>query len=214
MAVVDVGSYTLGEVNIGLAVGIGLLNPLLLQLDLFLFGQFGLGPFLLDIQVQFQAAISATLQLSIGITDPLAALRALLAALIQLQASIAIALSFPLPMITIQAAAQLSAVASLAGSLSLKIGGIQALLAAGLAVKIPALQFVAKMAATLSAGPIHLLTFTGDTLLNSGAQIQTKFASGLGPSDPITPGTLVDGIIIVCKDPIVFQALGVILKTS
>ncbi len=214
MAVVDVGSYTLGEINIGLAIGIGLMNPLLLQLDLFLTGQFGLGPFLADIQVQFAAAISATLQLSIGISDPLAALRALLAALVQLQASIAVALSFPLPIISIQASAQVAAVASLSASLALKIGGIQALLSAGLAVKIPALRFIGNISAALSAGPVHLLTFTGDTLANAGAQIQSKFAAGLGPDDPITPGTLVDGVIIVTKDPVVFQALGVILKTS
>lgn len=214
MAVATLGSYTLGQVNIGLAVGIGLMNPLLLQLDLFLTGQFGLGPFLADIQVQFNAAIAATLQLSIGISNPLAALEALLAAFAQLQASIAVALSFPLPVLSIQASAQLSAVAALGATLSLKIGGIKALISAGLAVKIPALQFVAQVSAALSAGPVHLLSFTGDTLLNSGAQIQSQFAAGLGPADPIASGDLVDGIIIVTKDPIVFQALGVILKTS
>ena len=214
MALTDVGSYTLGEINIGLAVGIGLMNPLLLQLDLFLTGQFGLGPFLAEVQVQFQAAISATLQLSIGISNPLQALQALLAALVQIQASIAVALAFPLPIVSIQASAQLSAIATLSGALALKIGGIKALLSAGLAVKIPALKFVGQISAALSAGPVHLLTFTGDPLINAGAQIQSQFAAGLGPSDPIAPGTLVDGIIIVTKDPAVFNALGVILKTS
>lgn len=214
MALTDVGSYTLGEVNIGLAIGIGLMNPLLLQLDLFLTGQFGLGPFLAEVQVQFQAAIAATLQLSIGISNPLQALQALLAALVQLQASIAVALAFPLPIISIQASAQLSAIVSLTGALALKIGGIKALLSAGLAVKIPALKFVGQIAAALSAGPVHLLKFTGDPLSTAGALIQSQFAAGLGPSDPIGPATLVDGIIIVTKDPAVFNALGVILKTS
>lgn len=214
MALTPVGSYTLGEINIGLAIGIGLMNPLLLQIDLFLTGQFGLGPFLADIQVQFNAAISATLQLSIGISNPLAALEALLRAFASLQASLAIALAFPLPTISIQASAQLSAIASLSAALSLKIGGIKALLAAGLAVKIPALQFVAQMAATLSAGPAHLLAFTGDSLATAGAQIQSQFAAGLGPDDPINPTEAVSGILIVTKDPAVFAALGVILKTS
>lgn len=214
MALNNLGSYTLGQVNIGLAVGIGLMNPLLLQLDLFLTGQFGLGPFLADISAQFAAAISATLQLSIGISNPLQALQALLTALVQIQASISVALSFPLPVLSVQASAQLSAVVALSASLSLKIGGIKALLAAGLAVKIPALQFVAKISAALSAGPVHLLSFTGATLGVSGGQIAAQFASGLGPSDPINPSELVDGIIIVTKDPVVFNALGVILKTS
>lgn len=214
MALNHLGSYTLGEVNIGLAVGIGLMNPLLLQLDLFLTGQFGLGPFLADIQVQFNAAISAALQIGIGISNPLAALQALLAALIQVQASLAVALALPLPNVSLQATAQISAIASLSATLALKIGGIKALLAAGLAVKIPALQFVAKIAAALSAGPVHLLSFTGDTLGVTGAQIATQFGGGLGPTDPINPAELVSGILIVTKDPAVFAALGAILKTS
>lgn len=214
MALNTLGSYTLGQVNVGLAVGLGLMNPLLLQLDLMLTGQFGLGPFLADIQVQFNAAISATLQLSIGISDPLAALRALLQALVQVQASLAVALSFPLPIISIQASAQISAIASLSAALTLKIGGIKALLQAGLAVKIPALQFIAQISAAMSAGPVHLVSFTGDNLLNTGTQISAQFASGLGPSNPIAPGEQVSGILIVTKDPAVFAALGVILKTS
>lgn len=214
MALNPLGSYTLGQVNIGLAAGLGLMNPLLLQLDLFLTGQFGLGPFLADVQVQFNAAISATLQLSIGISNPLAALQALLLALVQVQASLSVALAFPLPIISIQASAQIAAIASLSAALALKIGGIKALLAGGLAVKIPALQFVGKFAAALSAGPVHLLSFTGDNLLTTGTQISSQFSAGLGPSDPIAPGEQVSGILIVTKDPAVFAALGAILKTS
>lgn len=214
MALNSLGSYTLGQVNIGLAAGLGLMNPLLLQLDLFLTGQFGLGPFLADINAQFAAAIAATLQLSIGISNPLQALQALLTALAQIQASISVALAFPLPVLSVQASAQLSAVAALSASLSLKIGGIKALIQAGLAVKIPALQFVAKFAAALSAGPVHLLSFTGGTLGVTGGQIAAQFASGLGPSDPINPFEPVSGILLVTKDPAVFAALGVILKTS
>lgn len=214
MSLSTIGSYTLGEVNIGLAIGIGLMNPLLLQLDLFLTGQFGLGPFLADIQVQFNAAISAVLQLSIGISDPLAALRALLAAMLQVQAAIAVALSFPLPTISIQASAQVAVITSLMAALSLKIGGIKAMLAAGLAVKIPALQFISEFQAAMSAGPVHLLAFTGDSLAATGAQIASQFSAGLGPSDPINPLEAVSGVLILTKDPAVFAALGVILKTS
>lgn len=214
MALNSLGSYTLGQVNIGLAAGLGLMNPLLLQLDLFLTGQFGLGPFLADIQAQFAAAIAAVLQLSIGISDPLQALQALLAAFAQIQASIAVALSFPLPVLSIQASAQVAAIGALSASLALKIGGIKALINAGAAVKIPALQFVAQFAAALSAGPAHLLSFTGDTLATTGSQIAAQFGSGLGPSDPINPFETVSGVLIVTKDPAVFAALGVILKTS
>ena len=214
MALNSLGSYTLGQINIGLAAGIGLMNPLLLQLDLFLTGQFGLGPFLADIQAQFSAAIAATLQLSIGISNPLQALQALLTALAQIQASIAVALAFPLPVLSVQASAQLSAIAALSASLSLKIGGIKALISAGLGAKIPALKFVANFTAALSAGPVHLLSFTGDPLGVTGGQIAAQFASGLGPSNPINPVEPVSGVLLVTKDPAVFVALGVILKTS
>ncbi len=214
MALDHLGSYTLGQINIGLAVGIGLMNPLLLQLDLMLTGQFGLGPFLADIQVQFNAAISATLQLSIGLSDPLAALKALLMAFAQIQASISVALAFPLPILSVQASAQIAAIASLSASLSLKLAGIKALLAAGLRLKIPALAFLGDMRAALSAGPVHLLAFTGVNLATAGVQIASQFTSGLGPDDPITPVELVNGLVLVVKDPIVFQALGLILKTS
>lgn len=214
MALTPLGSFTLGQVNIGLAVGIGLMNPLLLQMDLFLTGQFGLGPFLLDAQVQFNAAISAVAQISLGIGNPLAALQQLLAAFAQIQASLSIALSLSLPGLSLQASAQISVLASLSAALSLKIGGIRALIAAGLAVKIPALKFVAAMSAALAAGPVHLLSFTGNTLGNTGSEIQAAFSSGLGPSNPILPGEFASGIVIVTKDPAVFAALGVILKTS
>lgn len=214
MPVTDIGSYTLGGINVGLAVGIGLMNPMLLQLDLFLTGQFGLGPFLLDVQVQFNAAISAALQLGISISDPLQAIRALLTAFASLQASLSVALSFGLPTVSLQIGAQISAVAALSASLGLKIGGIKALLAAGLAVKIPALNFVAAMSLALSAGPAHLVSFRGNTLAGSGVELAAKFATGLGPADPLHPGDLVDGILIVTKDPAVFNALAAIMKTS
>jgi len=212
MAVEDLGSYTLGGINIGLSVGIGLINPLLLQFDLFLTGQFGLGPFMADVQAQFNAAIAAVFQLSIGLINPLAAIQALLAAAVQLIAALNMALSFPLALPTISA--QLSVVVALSAALGLKLGGIQAMLSVGLAVKIPVVRFVGQVAGALSAGPAHLLSFTGQTLAASGAGIAAEFAAGLGPDDPLYPFDLVDGIIIVTKDPLVFKALGLIMKTS
>lgn len=214
MAVEDLGSYTLGGINIGLAAGLGLLNPLLLQFDLFLTGQFGLGPFLADIQVQFAAAISVALQLGISISDPLLSIRALITAFAQLQAALSVALSFGLPTIGLQIGAQISAVAALSASLALKLGGISAMLSAGIAVKIPMLRFVAQIALALSAGPAHLVSFRGNTLAGSGAELAVAFANGLGPADPLHPADLVDGILIVTKDPVVFQALALIMKTA
>lgn len=214
MALDELGSFTLGEVNIGLLAGIGLLNPLLLQIDLFLTGQFGLGPFIADIQAQLTAAISAQLQLAFSLALPSLAIQATIMALANLQASLALALALGMPMVSLQISAQIAAMAALAATLALKVGGITALLAAGAAVKIPAVRFVAKMTAALSAGPVHLLSFTGDMLGVTGAEVAASFASGLGPDDPIFPGEMVSGVIIVTKDPAVFAALGGILKVS
>ena len=220
----DVGSYTLGEVNIALLAGVGLLNPLLLQLDLFITGQFGLGPFLADIQVQFNAAISLQLQLSFSISSPFRTLSA--QPVWRIHRSCHSTCPFAHGYIgtnqrvldingnSLQISAQIAAMASLQATLAFKLGGIRALLAAGLAVKIPALRFVAQMNAALSAGPVHVLSFTGDMLAVTGADIAAAFASGLGPNDPILPTEQVSGVIILTKDPAVFAALGGIIKVN
>ena len=49
MALTNLGSFTLLEINIGLAAALGFLNPLALLLDLMITGAFGLGPFLADV---------------------------------------------------------------------------------------------------------------------------------------------------------------------
>lgn len=214
MPVSDLGSYTLGGINKSLAASVLLMNPLLLQVDLFLTGQFGLGPYMLDIQVQFNAAIAAAVQLNLVNLDPLSALRQLLTAFASLQASLSVALSFGLPTASLQISTQIAAVAALSASLGTKIAGIKALLAAGAAVKAPALKFVSQMNVALNAGPAHLVAFRGNTLGGSGAELAAAFAAGLGPADPIHPTDLVDGILIVTKDPVVFNALAAILKTS
>lgn len=212
MAATDLGSYTLGGINIGLAAGIGLLNPMLLQVDLLLTGQFGLGSLLADIQAQYAAAVSAVLQLSVSLVNPLQALQQLLMALAQLQAALSVALTFNLALP--QISAQIGVMTALGASLAFKLGGIKALVAAGASVKIPMLRYVGQMVAALSAGPVHLIAFRGNTLAGSGAELAAMFGGGLGPQDPLLPNDLVDGIVIVTKDPVVFQALAVILRTS
>lgn len=214
MALTDLGSYTLGGVNIGLAAALGFLNPLIAQIDIALLGAFGLGGVLADIRAQFNAAIAAQASLAIQVSDPFAAVRAAIAAFAQLSAALQLALAFGLPTLSITFGAQLAAAAALAATLQVKIGGIQAIIAAGLAVKIPAIAFIGAVAGALNAGPLHLLVFDGSSLALTGAQIQSQFLAGLGPADPILPGEPVFGIILVTKEPLVFSAMGAILKTS
>lgn len=214
MALQDLGSFTLGEINIGLMAALGFLNPLAFQLDLFISGQFGLGPFLADLQVQFQAAIAAQLNISLQISDPFVAVRALLTASAQLAAALQLALAFGLPQVSLNLSARLTATLALTAALQLKIGGIKLLLQGALALKIPLLKFIADLEASLSAGPVHLLSFTGNTLAATGGQISGAFGSGLGPNDPILPSDLASGVILVTKSPEAFAAIGLILKAS
>jgi hypothetical protein len=214
MAVVSLGSYTLGGVNIALAASLGLLNPLTAQLDLFLTGSFGLGPFMADLQGQFAAAIGAQASLALQVSNPFLAIQTALTSFANLAAALQAALAFGMPTLGIQLGAQVAAAAALGATLQIKIGGIKALIKGAAAVKIPAIAFVGEMAGAISAGPLHLLSFTGSTLSTTGAQISSMFNAGLGPSDPILPGEIVLGLILVTKDPAVFDAMGVILKTS
>ena len=214
MALNYLGSFTLGEINIGLLASLGFLNPMALQLDLFLTGAFGLGPFLADIQTQFSAALAAQVNIGLQLADPFAAVRALLTAVASLQAALQLAISFGLPVVSLQLSAQLSATVALTAALQLKIGGIKALIAGALAIKIPALQFIAQLQASLSAGPVHLLSFTGSSLSATGGQVAGQFSAGLGPDDPISPAELVSGLILLTKDPVVFAAIGAILKAA
>lgn len=214
MTLSTLGSFTLGEINVGLFAALGFLNPLVAQLDLFITGQFGLGPFLVDIQVQFNAAISAVAQLGLVVSNPFVAIQALITAFAQLQAALAAAISFGLPTAQLQISAQIAAVASLIGSLTAKLGGIKALLAAGIRLKIPAIQFIAELSANLSAGPVQLLSFTGGTLTATGGELSAAFGAGLPAPDGINPGDLVSGVVLVTKDPAAFAALQAIIKTS
>lgn len=214
MALTSVGSYTLGEINVGLVAALGFLNPLCLQIDLFLSGSFGLGPFLADLQAQFSAAIAAQANLGLSISNPFLAIQMLIAAVAQLQAALQLALSFGLPTVSLQLSAQLTATLALSATLQLKIGGIKALIAGALAVKLPALQFLAEIQAAASLGPVHLLSFTGSSLATTGGDVAGLLSVGLGPPDTILPGDMVSGILLVTKDPAVFAAMGAILKTA
>lgn len=214
MAVTQIGSYTLGSVNIALAASLGLLNPLTAQLDLFLTGAFGLGPFMADLQTQFTAAIGAQVSLALQVSNPLLAIQLAITSFANMAASLQAALAFGAPALSLQIGAQVAAAAALAATLQVKIGGIKALISGAAAIKIPALQLIGELAGSLSAGPVHLLSFTGSPLNVTGGQINSIFSAGLGPSDPIPPSQVVMGLILVTNDPAVFEAMGAILKTS
>ena len=212
MAVQLVTSATLGELNVGLAVAVGFLNPLGAQIDALL--ALGIGPFEFDLAAQFNAALAAQASISLQISDPLAALNAAIAALASLQASLSAALS--LPPLQLGLSAELGASAALAATLSAKLGGLTIAVSAALAIKIPAVQAAAALAASLSAGPIFLHQFTGDTLSGTMTEIG-GFSSGM--SDPGNPGNnilsadSVSGFLLTTKDPAAFAAMQAVFAT-
>ena len=202
-----IGSFPLGGINIAAAASIGIIGPLFIQLDLALFGAFGLGSLQADISAQFKAAIDLELGLVLTISDPTAGLQALFGLMAGLQLS--------LPTISLDFTAAIAANISLQASLAIKLGGISALLEAALAVKLPAIEFFANLSAALSAGPVHLLSFqyaaVDGGLAAAGTAIDAQFGAGL-PSFP--PGADAFGIILVTTTPSVFVSMGAVLKTA
>lgn len=208
-----VGSFPIGAINVAASGAVALVAPLFAELDLALFGAFGLGPLQADLRLQFKAALDAEVSLGIQISDPFASLQAL--------ANLLASLQLGLPTIALQATAALSANLAISAALAAKLGGIQALIEAALAVKAPAIQFMAALQAALSAGPVDLLSFgidsSGnpvgtDTLALVGSAVQAQFSAGLPGGTPILPGDPVFGIILVTKTPGARAALMATLK--
>lgn len=210
MSVNVVGGMDL--INVNLAVP--LINPLMAQLDLALFGAFGLSGTLFDLQAQFDAALS--LQAQLGAQLSIGGLYAALDAIANIQASIQAALSLGLPTISADISASISASAAISAALALKLGGIKACIDLALSVKLPLVNLLA----ALNVGPVFVLTFNGQTLSDSGTSISTRFQSNLedagtgaeivadGPGAP-----LVDGIILVTKSSEAWAGIKLMLAT-
>lgn len=210
MALSSLKSGTLGQFNVGLAVGLGFLVPLGAQIDLLIAA--GLGPFQVDISARLNAAVAASASLGIQFGNPFAGIQAILAALANIQAALAAALVFPLP--SIQVGVQLSALVALQGTLAIQLGGLQIAIALALQLKIPALRAAAELAASLNAGPAFAFTFDGP-LAAQGALISALFSGGLvDGSNTIGPGQQAFGVVLLSSIPSVQAALGAIIQVT
>ena len=206
-----IGALPIGGINVSAAAALGLVVPLFAQLDLALFGAFGLGPIQASIALQFQASLDLALSIGLSITDPFGDIMAL--------ANLLASLSISLPTISVDASAALATNIALAAALAIQLGGISALIELMLAVKLPVVEFFAGLAAALSAGPVFLLNFESDVpsggLAVAGGQIAAQFAAGLvSGANTIAPGEPVFGIILLTKEPTVFASLGTVLKVA
>jgi hypothetical protein len=211
----EIYTGTVGEINLSVADLSSIINPLAAQLDAAI--SLGLGPLQTDLAASLDASLALQASLSLSVSDPTASIRAALAAIIDLTAALSAALSLP-PLQLPSIDADISAAAALSATLSARLGAIQLLIDAMLAVKIPALQLAD---VPLGIGPIVLLVFDGTnalggggtmTLQQAGSQINSLFSSGVG-SPPIGPTDLASGIIMVTSASAAMVALSEIIRT-
>ncbi len=206
-------AITLLEFNPGVVAAVAFLNPLAAQIDLLI--ALGLGPFQLSLAAQFNAmlALQAQLSLNIGLGTAglLETLKATLQAVITIQAAIAVSLSLGLPPISISLSAELSASVALAGALKLQLGGLQLLIKAALAIKIPALAFA--LGLNLNAGPFFAISFSGVTLQNAANWLSAEVAGGglSADSQYLAPTDQVFGVFIFGAVPSIQAAFNAII---
>lgn len=209
MASIDeVAGGALGSINIGLASANIFLPGLAAQIDAAIGS--GLGPFKVDLATSLNAALAAQASITASIGDPLAAIRAALTAVAQLQASLSAALA--LPPIQLSLSAELSATAALAGTLTAKLGLIDGVIRAALAVKLPAINFSEGIGLALGVGPAILLGFDGisdgTSMQSIGSLIQTKLGTPVTfGGDTINPTDNVSGVLILTTVSPVFTAM-------
>lgn len=200
---------TLGAINVAAAGSLVVLNPLLAQIDFSLFGSLGLGSLVANLQAQLSAALQASLDIGLGISNPFAGFAAALAGIAVLQAQISLALSGAVPTVSLEIGVQLGALAAFAALLEVQIGGLEALIQAGLSVKLPAVSFAGQLAGALSAGPVFVVSWENITLSSAGASINGDFSAGLGPlsGNTILPGEATYGVLLVTKAPAAWVAI-------
>lgn len=204
---------TLGELSIGATAAVSFLVPLSAQLDLAIFGPFGVGSIQADLSAQFNTALALNASLTASLSNPVANFQQALVALAQLTVAIGQALAAGIPTMGVDIGIQISSTAALTGSLSGKLGGISALISAALAVKIGANQFAGELQASLAAPGIDVLVFGFDAPMTAQqvgieASVQFSMLPGILPTDQVT------GIMIVTKNPAAGAAIGALFKTS
>lgn len=207
------------DFNVGAAAAVTFLNPLSAQLDALI--ALGLGPFQASLAAQFNAALAAqaslSLSISLGDLGLIASLKASIAALAQLQAALAGALALGLPPLQLGLTSELSVTAALAATLKVKLGGIQLLIKAALAVKLPAIQAAAGLTAAMSAGPFFAVSFglTSPTTLQEASDWLAGEVAGGGlaaDSQLLAPGDQTYGVFIFGVNPALSGSFSAIIS--
>lgn len=223
MSVVIVGSLPLGGINLAAAAAVPVIGPLVKQLDFALTGPFGVGTTGADLTAQLTAQLALQAKLAASLVPALTAKTALTAVLnIQAQiqgllngvVSLKALLNLGAPSIDANVTAGIQASAGLVAKLAVRVAGLKAVVDLGLAVKAPAVTFVANLAANLAVGPVVLLSIGAaapDTLASAGSEIQSLFSAGVAD---IAPGDTVYGLVLLTKSPSAWASMQTMFKTS
>jgi hypothetical protein len=206
-------AITLAEFNVGAAAAVAFLNPLCAQIDALL--ALGLGPFQATLAAQFNAALAAQAQLALTVNLGAAAqLAAAIAALVQLQVALSVSLSLGIPPISIGLSAELSATVALGAALKIQLGGLQLLIKAALAVKIPAIQAAAMLNASLPVGPFFAISFSNVQLQNVSSWLSSEVLSGglSADSQVLLPTDPTYGVLVFGKNPSFQAQFGAIIS--
>mgnify|MGYP000464945629 CR=1 FL=1 len=200
----------IGAINVGLFAAVGLLGPLLLQIDLMLFGSLGIGALHANFSAQLSASLQASLDIGLSIANPFVGFSIALSAIAVLSAQITLALSGALPTFSINVSLQLSANASLVASLTAQLGGLELLIQAALLLKIPALEFLARL--DLSAGPFLVASWENMPLRDGAGQFQLDASNGMNYG-PMTIGATEStyGVVVFTKSPTAWIGLKAVL---
>lgn len=90
------------------------------------------------------------------------------------------------------------------------------LIEASISIKLAALNFIGTLQASLSAGPVFLLSCDG-TLGAAGTDLGGLMTGGLfdpATSNQILPTDDVHGLALITKDPAAWAAMQVLFRTS
>lgn len=213
LQVVPPSPMSLGEVNLAAAAAVGFMVPLSAQLELAIFGQFGLSSLQTELSAEFNAALSLNASLSISLSNPIAAFQQAVAAVMQVAAGLQAAIAAGIPTMGVELSASIASSAALSASLGAKLGGISALVEAALQIKLGAGQFVGELQASLGAGPIDVLTFGFDAPMTA-AQVGTEAGAVFQALPGILPTDPVSGVMIVTKNPAAAAAIAALFKVS
>jgi hypothetical protein len=204
-------SKTLGEFNVGLAAALGFLNPLGAQLDALI--ALGIGPLSFDLTARLNALLAAQANIGLQLAlDPRARLEAILAAIASLQAALTGALSLDLGL---RLTAELGLLGAISGAIGVQLGGLQLAIQAALAIKIPAMRALARLAAQLAVGPAFAVVANGT--MN---EVGDNLGGELGQPSLTYDGNTIFGadqiyaILLFAKEPSVQVALQAIIKAG